>query len=174
MGIKGLHGIIKPFIKTVHISQFADSVVAVDLFCYLWQSAYSNGQTEIQPSAKFLNYFDVLFDLLKKYNIKCILVLDGRKVKAKAETHALRKIARNGKGKESIGLVDVSQSCIHRLRQTAKERGIDTINAPYEADAQIGWIFQNGICDFVLSEDADLIVYGCEKVSLRSLARNVS
>lgn len=39
------------------------------------------------------------------------------------------------------------------------------IVAPYEADAQIVFLVQNGYADFAISEDSDLLAYGCSKVS---------
>ena len=37
--------------------------------------------------------------------------------------------------------------------------------APYEADAQIPFLLRRGHADFAISEDSDLLVYGCKKVS---------
>ena len=37
--------------------------------------------------------------------------------------------------------------------------------APYKADAQIAFLVVNGHADFAISEDSDLLVYGCKKVS---------
>ncbi len=37
---------------------------------------------------------------------------------------------------------------------------------PYEADAQIAFLVQNEHADFAISEDSDLLAYGCKKVSV--------
>jgi exonuclease 1 len=37
--------------------------------------------------------------------------------------------------------------------------------APYEADAQIAYLIQQGLAHAVVTEDSDMIVYGCDKVS---------
>ena len=37
--------------------------------------------------------------------------------------------------------------------------------APFEADAQIAFLQQNGFADVACSEDSDLLVYGCNKVT---------
>lgn len=39
--------------------------------------------------------------------------------------------------------------------------------APYEADAELAFLLKQGHADFVISEDSDLLAYGCEKVSLQ-------
>jgi len=41
---------------------------------------------------------------------------------------------------------------------------VDTIVAPYEADAQLAYLAQNGFADLVITEDSDLVMYGCDKV----------
>jgi len=44
-------------------------------------------------------------------------------------------------------------------------RGLATvIVAPYEADAQLAWLSRNNHVDFIISEDSDLLVYGCKRV----------
>ena len=37
------------------------------------------------------------------------------------------------------------------------------MNAPYEADAQMAFMVKEGLADFAISEDSDLIAYGCRK-----------
>ena len=37
------------------------------------------------------------------------------------------------------------------------------------ADAQITFLLKNGLADFAITEDSDLIAFGCEKVSLSLL-----
>ena len=37
-------------------------------------------------------------------------------------------------------------------------------NAPYETDAQIAFLVKNGHCDFAISEDSDLLPYGCKEI----------
>lgn len=39
--------------------------------------------------------------------------------------------------------------------------------APYKADAELAFLLKQGHADFVISEDSDLLAYGCEKVSLQ-------
>ena len=53
--------------------------------------------------------------------------------------------------------------------QACREKGVDCIVAPYEADAQLAYLMKTGITEYTISEDSDLLVYGCEKVCKRSL-----
>ncbi len=41
---------------------------------------------------------------------------------------------------------------------------IDFIVAPYEADAQLAYMFTKKIIDIVVTEDSDLIAYNCTKI----------
>jgi 5'-3' exonuclease len=47
-------------------------------------------------------------------------------------------------------------------------RKANFIVAPYEADAQLAFMFNKGIIDIVVTEDSDLIAYNCTKI-LKSL-----
>lgn len=42
---------------------------------------------------------------------------------------------------------------------------VDCIVAPYEADAQLAFLNISGIADYVITEDSDLTLFGCKKVS---------
>jgi exonuclease-1 len=44
---------------------------------------------------------------------------------------------------------------------------IEFIVAPYEADAQIAYMVKEKIADFAISEDSDLIAYGCPKLLMK-------
>ena len=48
-----------------------------------------------------------------------------------------------------------------------KELEIEFVVAPYEADAQISFMVLEGIADFAISEDSDLIAFGCPKIVLK-------
>lgn len=37
--------------------------------------------------------------------------------------------------------------------------------APYEADAQLAFLEREGLIDAIITEDSDLLVFGCKTVS---------
>ena len=39
--------------------------------------------------------------------------------------------------------------------------------APYEADAQMSYMVKQGIADFAISEDSDLVAYGCPRIMMK-------
>ena len=41
---------------------------------------------------------------------------------------------------------------------------MEFVVAPYEADAQMAFLARNGDVDLVITEDSDLIAYGCPQV----------
>lgn len=50
------------------------------------------------------------------------------------------------------------------MKWLTDERKVDFIVAPYEADAQLAYLANNGIVDAVITEDSDLIAFGCPNV----------
>lgn len=50
------------------------------------------------------------------------------------------------------------------VNQAARARGVDCIVAPYEADAQLAFLSKQQLVQAVITEDSDLLVFGCKKV----------
>ncbi len=44
---------------------------------------------------------------------------------------------------------------------------IEHYTAPYEADAQMAFMVREGQADFAITEDSDLIAFGCPKTVLK-------
>lgn len=51
------------------------------------------------------------------------------------------------------------------MLQVLKRENVDYIVAPYEADSQMAFLSVNNIVDAVVTEDSDLIPFGCPRVS---------
>lgn len=60
--------------------------------------------------------------------------------------------------------IDISQEMAKQLIDKLTENDIDYIVAPYEADAQMAYLVRNGLAHYAISEDSDLILYGCHYV----------
>ena len=60
--------------------------------------------------------------------------------------------------------VDVTPQLAYEVSLALKVHNVRVIVAPYEADAQLAFLSRNNHVDFVISEDSDLLVYGCTKV----------
>ena len=53
--------------------------------------------------------------------------------------------------------------CLYNMQELQK-RNIAFVVAPYEADAQCAYLAHQGLVDVVMTEDSDLLAYGCPKV----------
>ena len=53
--------------------------------------------------------------------------------------------------------------------KACREKGVDCIVAPYEADAQLAYLNKCGIAQLVITEDSDLVLFGCDRVCIALL-----
>lgn len=53
---------------------------------------------------------------------------------------------------------------IHTFLQICINQGVKYVVSPYESDAQISFLVGNGYASLAITEDSDLLVYGCQKV----------
>lgn len=50
------------------------------------------------------------------------------------------------------------------IAQALRAENVPYVVAPYEADAQLAYLERIGLVDGIITEDSDLLVYGCQKV----------
>ena len=48
--------------------------------------------------------------------------------------------------------------------QALRAEGVPYVVAPYEADAQLAYLERIGLVDGIITEDSDLLVFGCKNV----------
>lgn len=65
--------------------------------------------------------------------------------------------------------IDITHEIALELIKHCQKENIDCIVAPYEADAQLAYLNISGIADVVITEDSDLTLFGCKKVSILHL-----
>lgn len=182
MGITGLLPLMKAATSDVKLGKLSGTVAAIDTNGWIHRACYScadkvymNEETDM-----YVNYCITLCRILQKHNITPILVFDGQSLPAKAVTKAKRQQRKNevrkkidemlraGDNKGARWLmrqcVDVNFEMVHRVVQKCREEQIDYIVAPFEADAQIAYLVNHGIADYAITEDSDLLVFGCKKV----------
>ncbi|XP_053568256.1 exonuclease 1 [Bombina bombina] len=63
--------------------------------------------------------------------------------------------------------VNITSSMAHDVIKAARSEGIDCIVAPYEADSELAYLNKNGIAQAIITEDSDLLAFGCKKVILK-------
>ena len=77
----------------------------------------------------------------------------------------LMKEGRGNEAKEYFQrCVDITPEMAQDVIRAARDRNVDCIVAPYEADSQLAYLATSGIADFVVTEDSDLTLFGCERV----------
>ena len=63
--------------------------------------------------------------------------------------------------------IDVTPEMAHIFIQALKQLKVQYVVAPYEADAQLAYLEKEGLVDGIITEDSDLIIYGCKKILYR-------
>ncbi|XP_022800229.1 exonuclease 1-like [Stylophora pistillata] len=183
MGIQGLLPLLKPIQKPVSIAEhFAGQVIGIDAYCWLHKGAYGCAMELVdgKKSSVYVNYVLKRVDMLLHFNVKPILVFDGSYLPSKAgQEERRRKTRQENKAKGLAFLragnrqqaLDCFQKCVDITPEMALEvikecrkKGVDCIVAPYEADAQLAYLMKARLAQAIISEDSDLLVYGCQKV----------
>uniref|UniRef100_A0A672HQ98 Exonuclease 1 n=1 Tax=Salarias fasciatus TaxID=181472 RepID=A0A672HQ98_SALFA len=185
MGISGLLQFIKDAAEPVSVKKYRGQTVAVDTYCWLHKGAFSCAEklAKGEPTDQYVWYCMKFVDMLLGFGVKPVLVFDGRNLPSKKEVEKARRerrelnlqrgrqLLREGKLSEArdcfTRCVNVTPSMAHRVIQAARTRGVDCIVAPYEADAQLAFLSKSGLAQAVITEDSDLLAFGCRKVILK-------
>ncbi|CAG4939138.1 unnamed protein product [Parnassius apollo] len=182
MGITGLIPFLEKASRRANVSEFSGCTVAIDSYCWLHKGAFACADKLIQgvDTDIYVKYCIKYVSMLLSKNIKPILVFDGRHLPAKAMTESKRRESRHISKKRaaellSLGKMDEARSYMRRsvdvthemalaLIKECRKRNVDCIVAPYEADAQLAYLNIKNIAQLVITEDSDLILFGCTKV----------
>lgn len=119
------------------------------------------------------------------YNINVIYVFDGKPPKEKQEENqrrsALKKDAQEkydiakerndfeGMRKYAQRLISVTPEVLESTKKFLTYLGIPYVQAPSEGEAQAGEIVKQGLADYVVSQDADAMLFGAPLV-IRNLS----
>lgn len=182
MGITGLLSLVEKASRPANINEFSGCTVAIDSYCWLHKGTYSCADKLIrgEQTDMHIRYCMKYVTMLLSNNIKPILVFDGRHLPAKAMTESKRRESRDTSKKRAAELlklgqteearkymrrgVDITHSMALSLIQECRKRNVDCIVAPYEADAQLAYLNIKNIAHIVITEDSDLILFGCTKI----------
>ncbi|CAG9793707.1 unnamed protein product [Diatraea saccharalis] len=182
MGITGLIPFLEKASRRANVGEFSGCTVAIDSYCWLHKGAFACADKLVrgEQTDVHIKYCLKYVAMLLSKNIKPILVFDGRHLPAKALTESKRRESRDISKKRaaellSLGKIDEARSYMRRsvdithamalaLIKECRNRNVDCIVAPYEADAQLAYLNMNNIAHVVITEDSDLILFGCTKV----------
>ncbi|XP_061767086.1 exonuclease 1 isoform X2 [Nerophis ophidion] len=185
MGIQGLLQFIKDAGEPINVKKYKGQTVAVDTYCWLHKGAFSCAEklAKGEPTVQYVWYCMKYVDMLLTFGVKPILVFDGRNLPSKREVEKARRerreanllkgrqLLREGKLSEArdcfTRCVNITPAMAHNLIKAAREKGVDCVVAPYEADAQLAYLTKCGLAHAVITEDSDLLAFGCKKVILK-------
>ncbi|NXN00106.1 EXO1 Exonuclease, partial [Sylvia borin] len=185
MGIQGLLQFIKEAAEPSHVKKYKGLTVAVDTYCWLHKGAYACAEklARGEPTDLYVAFCMKLVHMLLSFGIKPILVFDGCTLPSKKEVEKARRERRQAsllKGKQLLQegrlsearecfgrSVNITHAMAHEVIKAARAQGVDCIVAPYEADAQLAYLNKIGMVHAIITEDSDLLAFGCKKVFLK-------
>ncbi len=184
MGIKKLLTLLD-IVREGKIQDYQGKKVGVDGYAWIHKCLYYTGHDYVvhkDKSTYFLKISNIFNGLLKR-GIKICIIFDGDKLPSKQGTEDIREGLREEK-KELANLylqqgnhelanrklsecIDVTPQLAFETYQFLRQKmklDFEVIVAPYEADAQLGYLSKIGYIDAVISEDTDMLVFGAKKV----------
>uniref|UniRef100_A0A6N2KU66 Exonuclease 1 n=1 Tax=Salix viminalis TaxID=40686 RepID=A0A6N2KU66_SALVM len=182
MGIQGLLPLLKSIMVPIHIKELEGCSVAVDTYSWLHKGALSCSTQLCKglPTSRHIEYCMHRVNLLRHYGVKPVLVFDGGLLPMKIEQenkrartrkeNLVRAIEHESNGNSAAAYecyqkaVDISPSIAHELIQVLRKENVLYVVAPYEADAQMTFLSVSKQVDAVITEDSDLIPFGCHRV----------
>ncbi|OWK63126.1 Exonuclease 1 [Lonchura striata] len=185
MGIQGLLQFIKEAAEPSHVKKYQGMTVAVDTYCWLHKGAYACAEklARGEPTDFYVGFCMKFVHMLLSFGIKPILVFDGCTLPSKKEVEKARRERRQAsllKGKQLLQegrlsearecfgrSVNITHAMAHEVIKAARAQGVDCIVAPYEADAQLAYLNKTGMVQAIITEDSDLLAFGCKKVFLK-------
>lgn len=121
--------------------------------------------------------------MFRHYGVEPYVVFDGDYLPSKLYTEDSRAAKRtenlsagmrfyaqkqNSKATECFQkCVDVTPEMAYRFILALRREGIAYVVAPYEADAQLAYLEKRGLIQAVVTEDSDLLVFGCKTLLLK-------
>ncbi|KAJ6687330.1 5'-3' EXONUCLEASE FAMILY PROTEIN [Salix koriyanagi] len=178
---------MKPYIEPVHIKKYDGKRVGIDAYSWLHKGAYSCSMeiclnSNSEKKLRYLDYFMHRINLLRHYKITPVVVFDGGNIPCKAGTEqeryrkrkANRELAMEKLKEGNVNAatdffqraISITPLMAHQLIQILRSENIEFLVAPYEADAQLAYLAgleaERGGIAAVITEDSDLLAYGCQ------------
>ena len=183
MGIPNLLRILRDITTRRALSSYQGKRAGIDGYTWLHRSLYCIGDGILKSPidiSRCLNFFIKKLQLLLKNQITPIFIFDGNKLPMKFIEEDKREIKRREFEKESeyllrlnniygainkkIEAFDVTPEFTYEFIKILNIYKIEYYVAPYEADAQLAYLSYINYVDFIITEDSDLVAYGCKCV----------
>ncbi|KAL8278126.1 hypothetical protein RQP46_009450 [Phenoliferia psychrophenolica] len=178
----GLLPMLKDIQRPVHVREWHGKTLAVDAYVWLHRGAYGCAEDLAQgkPTVQYVNYSMHRVRMLKHFGVTPLIVFDGGLLPSKMGTEGDRERKRTdalakgtaflAEGKKGLArdcfvkAVDVTPEMAYQLIKALRREGVQYIVAPYEADPQLAYLERHGFVDGIITEDSDLLVFGCRNV----------
>ncbi|KAK2056857.1 hypothetical protein LY76DRAFT_594749 [Colletotrichum caudatum] len=182
MGVSGLLPLLKSIHRPTELKKFAGETLGVDAYGWLHRGAIACAVdlAKGNPTRKYVDFAIHRVRMLKHFGVTPYLVFDGDFLPSKAATEGSRAKRREDSKKSAMELlragkssqaalefqkaIDVTPEMARNLIDELKEMDLPYVVAPYEADAQLVYLERQGLIAGVLSEDSDLLVFGCKRL----------
>lgn len=172
---------IKDILRLCNFSDFADVIkrlqeqgirkIGVDMYVIFYRFAIDVDIAATlvnEPKAYIKHYYEKMFNFLKKFleqGFELYLVYEGSKMKYKIVDEERQK--RREAAKQSgnyISALKIDPQQVENFELYIKDYKIPSIVSAHEADAQLAYMYRQGLIDCVLTNDSDLIVYQVSKI----------
>ncbi|GJS34039.1 exonuclease 1 isoform X1 [Tanacetum coccineum] len=169
MCIDKLFAEIKYVLVKTELSRLGSCTLAVDANNWLFQSMRPYYGEIINKkhlaSIKYVKSFMARVNELRSHNIVPYIVFDGAKLPTKKNRYRTRNLVKDRAAKKSD---DAKKYFSNATSVTRDEvyfviQNVSYVVAPYEADAQLAYLYLKGHAKAILNPDSDLIAYGCKK-----------
>ena len=182
MGITGLLPLLSPITRPRHIRELSGLRGGIDGHVWLHRSVFLNARAFAigKTVDNHVKYFGKKCQYLLDNGIHPVFIFDGAAVPAKVVTKYTRALERATSMARAIGLqeagnarsayneyakaTEIKHQMVNDIASSLRRMGAEVHVAPYEADAQLSYLSKVGIIDFAVTEDSDLLVYGCKRV----------
>lgn len=182
MGVNGLLQILREIQDPCSLERYRGQTLAIDTYGWLHRALVSCAE-ELCLGKPTRNYITAILNkiqMLNHFGITPYFVFDGASLPTKQETNRERQlkrqeakelaekyIAANNRKlayKQFMKAAYVTSQMAKSVMCELDNLSIKYIVAPYEADPQMVYLEKMGIVDGILSEDSDLLIFGCKKL----------
>ncbi|KAK6226504.1 hypothetical protein QIS74_00059 [Colletotrichum tabaci] len=182
MGVSGLLPLLKSIHRPTELKKFAGETLGVDAYGWLHRGAIACAVdlAKGNPTRKYVDFAMHRVRMLKHFGVTPYLVFDGDFLPSKAATEGSRAKRREESKKSAMELlkagkpsqaalefqkaIDVTPEMARNLIDELKKIQVPYVVAPYEADSQLVYLERQGLIGGILSEDSDLLVFGCKRL----------
>jgi len=183
MGVSGLLKALGDVSSLVHVSAYRGKCVGIDAYCFLHRGKLACAEALMagRPTILFLKPMLELVALLRSHGVEPFAVFDGGSLPIKQETEKSRLKAREtaqwragallraGGTQEQVtkllgNSVEVTPEMAAECTRHLRAAGVRCLVAPCEADAQLAHLATSNLIHACITEDVDLLAYGCPRV----------